>query len=123
MCCGVVIILIPPFQNMFFITKLEHKVHVPPEAFHKQLGTIVRYQLCKEVEGTVDEDYGYIVSVDTSNEGIEVGPGVLLDTGVASFAVTYSAIVLRPMKNEIVDTIVSSVLTMGIICKMGPVEV
>eukprot|EP01063_Lacrimia_lanifica_P035320 TRINITY_DN6702_c0_g10_i1.p2 TRINITY_DN6702_c0_g10~~TRINITY_DN6702_c0_g10_i1.p2 ORF type:complete len:176 (+),score=62.69 TRINITY_DN6702_c0_g10_i1:81-608(+) len=108
---------------MFFTVTLNHNVHVDPINFHNEINTIVRYQLCKEVEGTIDEEHGYIVAVDTSEQGMQVGPGVLLDTGPASFHVKYRALVLRPFEDESIDALISKVTQMGVFANVGPLEV
>eukprot|EP01064_Diplonema_japonicum_P029060 TRINITY_DN4610_c1_g1_i1.p1 TRINITY_DN4610_c1_g1~~TRINITY_DN4610_c1_g1_i1.p1 ORF type:complete len:178 (+),score=23.24 TRINITY_DN4610_c1_g1_i1:85-618(+) len=109
---------------MFFKTTLAKHIHVNPTNFHEELPMIVQHQLCKEVEGSIDEEHGYVVAVDTSSkDGIQIGPGVLLDSGPCSFHVKYTAIVLRPFVDEVVDTVVIKVLKIGLICELGPLEV
>ncbi|KAJ9452573.1 DNA-directed RNA polymerase II subunit rpb7 [Diplonema papillatum] len=108
---------------MFFRTRLTHYVHVDPCHFHEELTKIVMYQLCKEVEGTIDEEHGFIVAVDTSEGAIDIGPGILLDVGPSSFRVNYWAIVLRPFKDEVVTAIVTKVASIGLFCSLGPLEI
>ena len=79
----------------------------------------MKYQLCKLVEGSIDEDHGFIVCVDTSTP-MQIGPGVLMDTGVSSFKVMYTAVVVRPYEGEIVDAVVEQVRDIGLIAVMGP---
>eukprot|EP01061_Rhynchopus_euleeides_P010446 TRINITY_DN19910_c0_g2_i1.p1 TRINITY_DN19910_c0_g2~~TRINITY_DN19910_c0_g2_i1.p1 ORF type:complete len:181 (+),score=64.92 TRINITY_DN19910_c0_g2_i1:124-666(+) len=108
---------------MFFRVRLMHHVHVDPMHFHEELAKVVKYQLCKDVEGTIDEDYGFIVAVDTSGRpgtDLQVGPGVLMDTGVSSFKVYYTAIVIRPFEGEVIDAVVEQVRDIGLIALIGP---
>ena len=113
---------------MYFSVRLTQQVHVDPTHFHEELLKIVRYQLCKEVEGTIDEDHGMIIAVHTSSDegdenAIVIGPGVLMDTGPASFKVHYTAIVLRPFEGEVVDVVVTKVTDIGLFGSLGPIEV
>lgn len=64
--------------------------------------------------------HGYIVSVI---DIIEIGQGQILPSrGETLFSVKYIALVFRPMKNEVVDAIVSTVtevcidIQTGILC-------
>jgi DNA-directed RNA polymerase II subunit RPB7 len=60
-----------------------------------------------QVEGSCDGDYGYVVAV---LQIIKKGKGRLKDTtGFASYDVTYSCLVLRPFRGEVMDTLVTSV--------------
>ncbi len=44
-------------------------------------------------------------------------------TGHAVFKVSYTAILFRPFKNEVVDAVVSTVNKMGIFADVGPLQV
>jgi DNA-directed RNA polymerase subunit E'/Rpb7 len=64
-------------------------------------------QLYRQVEGTCSGRHGYIVAI-ISVDGI--GSGMVHDSyGFVSFDVKYTAIVLKPFKNEVFDAMVESV--------------
>eukprot|EP01103_Thecamoeba_quadrilineata_P010111 TRINITY_DN2098_c0_g1_i1.p1 TRINITY_DN2098_c0_g1~~TRINITY_DN2098_c0_g1_i1.p1 ORF type:complete len:118 (-),score=20.35 TRINITY_DN2098_c0_g1_i1:133-486(-) len=44
-------------------------------------------------------------------------------TGFVSFPVTYTAIVFRPFKGEVVDAVVTQVNKMGFFAEVGPLQV
>lgn len=62
---------------------------------------------CLQVEGTCDGDHGYVVAV------LQItgkSRGMLKDTtGFASYTVTYTCMVLRPFRGEVMDVLVTSV--------------
>lgn len=60
-----------------------------------------------QVEGTCDGDYGYVVAVlQITNKS----RGLLKDTtGFASYTVTYTCMVLRPFRGEVMDVLVTTV--------------
>lgn len=63
--------------------------------------------LCVQVEGQCDGEYGYIVAVVAITDKSQ---GLLKDTtGYASYNVTYTCIVLRPFKGEVMDVVVTNV--------------
>lgn len=60
-----------------------------------------------KVEGTCDGDYGYVVAVlQITNKS----RGFLKETtGFAAYTVTYTCMVLRPFRGEVLDVLVTSV--------------
>ncbi len=72
-------------------------------------------RLTEEVEGTCAGRFGYIISVEGH---IEIGQGVLQPTsGLAEFHITYTAIVFKPFKNEVVDGIVTTVNKVSVLAE------
>ena len=62
---------------------------------------------CIQVEGRCDGEYGYIVSVVQITEKSQ---GMLeKTTGHAAYTVTYTCLVLRPFRGEVMDVLVTSV--------------
>ena len=60
-----------------------------------------------QVEGTCDGDYGYVVAVLQITDRSR---GMLKDTtGFACYNVTYTCMVLRPFRGEVMDVMVTSV--------------
>ena len=63
---------------------------------------------------------GYVLMI---TEVGKVGLGKISDEdGSALYRIEYQALVFRPFKSEIVDTIVTSVSSRGITCAVGPFE-
>ncbi|TPX60580.1 hypothetical protein PhCBS80983_g01668 [Powellomyces hirtus] len=75
-------------------------------------------KLYEEVEGHIDGQYGYIISVLNI---VEVGSGVLQPmTGLAEFNVVYQALVMKVFKNMVVDGVVTVVNPLGFWAEIGP---
>ena len=82
---------------------------------------ILRVQLYRQVEGTCSGRHGYIVSIVSMED---VGAGRVHDSyGYVSFDVRYTAIVMKPFKNEVMDAVVDSVNKMGFFANVGPLQV
>ncbi|EGD72543.1 hypothetical protein PTSG_00566 [Salpingoeca rosetta] len=106
---------------MFFKLTLEHDVLLPPRFLGPQLAESIRRKLYEDVESKCIGKHGYIVSVI---EIVKIGEGeILVARGETLFPVTYRALVFRPVKNEVVDAIVSTVTKMGIFAEVGPLRV
>ena len=62
---------------------------------------------CTQVEGRCDGEYGYIISVvqiTNKSQGL-----LKATTGFAAYTVTYTCLVLRPFRGEVMDVLVTSV--------------
>ncbi|KAL7423367.1 DNA-directed RNA polymerase II subunit [Cryptotrichosporon argae] len=106
---------------MFFLRQLSHTILLHPSYFGAQLEEFLRTKLYEDVEGTCSSKYGYIISVVTITD---IGEGKILpSTGQASFKCTYTAIVMKPFKGEVIDGKVSSVNKMGFFAMVGPLQV
>lgn len=96
-------------------------VLLEPKYLDNQVRHHLRLQLYRQVEGTCNGRYGYIVaivSIDSVADG-EVQEG----TGVVRFLIKYTAIVLKPYKNETVDATISTVNKMGFFASVGPLQI
>ncbi|KAJ3148623.1 DNA-directed RNA polymerase II subunit [Geranomyces michiganensis] len=97
---------------------LHRTIRLPPQYFGPSLRTAVLRKLYEEVEGRIDGQYGYIISVLNI---VEVGSGVLQPmTGLAEFNVVYQALVMKVFKNMVVDVVVTVVNTLGFWADLGP---
>ena len=78
-----------------------------PNTFGPELRTTIKQNLYSEVHGTCSGQNGYVVAI---TRVIKIGTGKIQeDTGFAVFPVTFSAIVFRPFKNEILETLVTGI--------------
>jgi DNA-directed RNA polymerase II subunit RPB7 len=81
----------------------------------------LRLQLYRQVEGTCNGRYGYIVAIVAVDH---IDSGVVQDSfGSVAFAVRYTAVVLKPYKNETVDAVVATVNKMGFFANVGTLQV
>lgn len=91
-----------------------------PSTFGPDLHDKVKEKLRDEVEGTVDGQYGFIITI-TSIDPIPLGQ--IDENGFAKFALSYKAIVFRPVVNEVIDAVVTKVDKMGLFCNAGPLNI
>jgi len=106
---------------MFFLRQLTHTILLHPSYFGAQLEEYVRKKLYEDVEGTCSGKHGYIISVV---QVVSIGEGKILpSTGQARFKCTYTAVVMKPFKGEVVDGKVANVNKMGFFAMVGPLQV
>lgn len=105
---------------MFFLGELTQAIHLPPAEFTSEFSTTIEQKLYKMVEGTCSTDNGFIIAV---TQIIEIGGGRIAHTGYAIFNVKYTALLLNPVKNEILDAFVIKVSDLGIFCEVGPLSI
>ena len=93
-------------------------MQVEPSQYGPTLKEVIKQKLVEVIENTCSERYGFILkvfNVDTErlegrieSTGMQSGRG-----GTATFTVTYSAIVFRPFKGEVLIGHVKSVAQQG----------
>lgn len=84
---------------------LHQTLSVHPSFFDPRLPAFVEDLLHSKVEGTCSGKLGYIIAVIGVKD---IGKGKVIEGG-AEFKVSYSAIVYRPFRGEVVDGVVASV--------------
>lgn len=77
-----------------------------PRLFSKNIRDAIEQELRAKVEGKCSGRYGYTVVI---TQVIDHGKGLLLDTGLANFTVSFRCLVFRPFKNEVLSAQVTSV--------------
>ena len=108
---------------MFYVKTLEHEIVLQPIYFGPKIkGTLVRL-LKEEVEGLALANYGFVVNVIAVPEN-EIKSGVIeYDTGDVVFHVKYTALLLRPFLNEVLDATVSQCNPLGFFAFVGPLRI
>ncbi|NXI44286.1 RPB7 polymerase, partial [Galbula dea] len=105
---------------MFYHISLAHEILLHPRYFGPNLLTTVKQKLFTEVEGTCTRKYGFVITVTTINNiragVIQPGRGFIL------YPVKYKAIVFRPFKREVLDTVVTQVNKIGLFNEIGPMS-
>eukprot|EP00605_Chrysophyceae_sp_TOSAG23-4_P001524 GSChrysophyteH1.ASY1.ANO1.1672.1 assembled CDS len=108
---------------MWFVKKQMRKdILLEPMHLGPDLGKHVEQQVTEEVEGKCMGKYGFVIRV----VGIdEIDPGFVdNDTGSVSINILYSCIMLRPFKNEVLDTtIFNAADDSGFFARVGPLEI
>ncbi|KAK9862932.1 hypothetical protein WJX84_009200 [Apatococcus fuscideae] len=106
---------------MFYLLKLIKEVELHPKFFGPNLRETLKNKLTAEVEGTVSGKYGFVAAVPDVEK---YGQGKIREgTGFATFDVTYFCIVMRPLKGEVMDCVVTSVNKVGFFAEAGPVQI
>lgn len=101
---------------------MEKRMHVHPRFFSANLKDTLKDRLMLEVEGTSAGNKGFILSVMQVDEPIP--PGLLDEvTGNAIFPLRYTALVFRPYKGEVLDAIVTRVMSPGLYAEAGPMTI
>lgn len=73
------------------------------------------------MEGTCSGRHGYVIAIVSVDR---IGSGMVLDSGGSvTFNVEYTAIVLHPFKNEVLDAVVDNVNKMGFFANVGPLQI
>jgi DNA-directed RNA polymerase II subunit RPB7 len=105
---------------MFFILNLKKNLLVTPEYLGKKLSAQLLNLLKRAVEGSFNSRYGYLVKVLTVDK---YGEGKVQDgSGDVLFPLSYKALVFMPYKNEVLDALVTNVLTEGFMAAVGPMN-
>src|SRR5690349_5358323 len=100
---------------MFFFLTLKKILLMHPSTFGRRLQENLKEHLKAQVEGTVDQRYGYIIRVTGLADENPVGE--VQEGGFVKFNLSYKAIVFRPFRNEVLDAIVTSIDSLGINCQ------
>ncbi|KAL3924620.1 MAG: hypothetical protein SGILL_000934 [Bacillariaceae sp.] len=94
-----------------------------PVLFGPKLKTTIVNRLKEEVEGLALAEYGYVVNVIEVPEH-KIKSGIIeYDTGNVVFSVEYTALMLRPFTNEVLDAVVSQCNALGFFAYVGPLRV
>lgn len=106
----------------FFVVSMSRNVDIHPRFFGAKLHEMLTQRLILEVEGTFAGRYGFVIAVLHVNKPI---PTAELDdtTGHAVFPLRYKAIVFRPFKGEVLDSVVTRLLPYGFFAESGPLNV
>eukprot|EP00630_Chrysocystis_fragilis_P007190 CAMPEP_0197390124 /NCGR_PEP_ID=MMETSP1165-20131217/2194_1 /TAXON_ID=284809 /ORGANISM="Chrysocystis fragilis, Strain CCMP3189" /LENGTH=169 /DNA_ID=CAMNT_0042915589 /DNA_START=64 /DNA_END=573 /DNA_ORIENTATION=+ len=98
-------------------------MYLAPQYFGPRMRSYIKDEIVKSVEGTCLGREGYVIAVmELKNDDIDTGV-VEYDTGMVSVNARYSAILLRPFKNEVVDAVVTQVNEIGFFSEAGPLAI
>ena len=109
---------------MFYVKSYTREILLFPCHLGPKMFDYVLAQLLEEVEGKCLGKQGFVIRVLNLDKNC-ITPGLVdNDTGAVNVLVRYSAIMLRPFQNEIVDTIVFNAADdSGFFARMGPLEI
>jgi DNA-directed RNA polymerase II subunit RPB7 len=109
---------------MFFIKELRRDVLLEPKYLGSQLKEHLKKKLTAELEGQCLGKHGYVISVlDIKDDNIMPG-AIDNDTGAVNISVHYKVILLRPFRNEVLDTVVTVASDAnGFFANVGPLQI
>ena len=109
---------------MFFVKKLKRDILLQPVHLGPKMKQKCELQLRDEVEGKCLGKHGYVIQI-LALDDFSIQPGKIdNDFGSVHMIVTYQAIMLRPFKNEVLDTIVFNAADdNGFFARIGPLEI
>jgi DNA-directed RNA polymerase II subunit RPB7 len=109
---------------MFFIKRLRREILMEPQFLGSKLREHVKHRVMLELEGQCLGKHGYVISIlDVKDE--DINPGLIdNDTGAVNITVFYSVVLLRPFRNQVLDTVVTLASDEnGFFTKVGPLMI
>jgi DNA-directed RNA polymerase II subunit RPB7 len=108
---------------MFYVKTLEHEIVLEPLYFGQKVKSTLVRLLKEEVEGLALANYGFVVNVINVPED-QIRFGIIeYDTANVTCYVKYTALLLRPFMNEVVDATVSQCNNLGFFAFVGPLRI
>ena len=105
---------------MYYKTKIEDTVRIPPYKFEKPLKEVAIETLNETYEGRLDKKLGLLICV---NDIIEIGEGrLIMGDGAAYHNVVFEAIFFKPEPHEIFDGEVIDIVDYGAFVRIGPMD-
>mmetsp|Transcript_17886 Transcript_17886/g.26396 ORF Transcript_17886/g.26396 Transcript_17886/m.26396 type:complete len:175 (-) Transcript_17886:183-707(-) len=108
---------------MFFLKKLRRDIQLEPIHFGPNLKEHVKDRVRRELLGSSLGKHGYVIEIiEIADEDIIFG---LLDndSGAVNVTAWYSAILLRPFPNEVLDAVVVNATESGFFASVGPLVI
>ncbi len=105
---------------MYYKTKVQDYVRVPPSSFGDEQKLAIIKELKKKYSGYISPELGFVIDVSGVEE---VGQGLILaGDGSTHYQVTFSMITFKPEMQEIVYGKITNVADFGAFINIGPVE-
>ena len=104
---------------MFFVRVFTHAISLGPQYIGGNMHELVKKHLVENVESTCTP-YGFVISV---LQIFHISEGFILLNGCVRFHVRYEALVLNPIKGEVLEATIISSNKMGFFAAVGPLSV
>ncbi|KAF7684746.1 DNA-directed RNA polymerase II subunit rpb7 [Astathelohania contejeani] len=105
---------------MFFIGNLRYSILLDPSTFGPNIEDHLRETLVDDMEGTCSGEYGYIIAVLGLTH---ISEAEIQECGRALIKINYKALLLKPLKGEVLDASVVEMNKMGIFASIGPMTI
>ena len=105
---------------MYARIKIKDTVRVAPTRLDEDIESVIMDLLWEQFEGKLDREYGMIIGIE---EIEDVGEGKIIEgDGAIYFEVTFTAIVFKPMMQEVIEGEVVEVVEFGAFVSIGPLD-
>ena len=105
---------------MYYKTKIEDTVRIPPYKFENPLKEVAIETLNETYEGRLDKKLGLLICV---NDIIEIGEGkLIMGDGASYHNVVFNSIFFKPEQQEIIDGEVIEIAEFGAFVRIGPMD-
>ena len=105
---------------MYYKTKIEDTVRIPPYRFDEPLNKVAIQTLNETYEGRLDKKLGLFICV---NEIDEIGEGkLIMGDGAAYHNVVFEALFFKPEQYEILEGEVIEIVDFGAFVRIGPMD-
>ena len=105
---------------MYYKTKIEDTVRIPPYRFDDPLEEVAIQTLNKKYEGRLDKKLGLLICV---NDIDEISDGrLIMGDGASYHNVVFEAIFFKPEQHEIFDGEVIDIVDYGAFVRIGPMD-
>lgn len=104
---------------MFFLKSFSHTIYISPQTISSNVEGLVKQHLMENVEGKPTA-FGFTICVLKTKS---ISEGYIMLNGFIKFRVEYDALVLNPIKNEVVEAMVVSANKMGYFASVGPLSI
>ncbi|MBV1729361.1 MAG: DNA-directed RNA polymerase [Methanobacterium sp.] len=105
---------------MYYLSKIEDTVRIPPHRFDEPLEEVAIETLNESYVGKIDKKLGLMVSVKDIED---LGTGrVIMGDGAAYHDLKFNAIFFKPELHEIIEGEVIEIAEFGAFVRMGPMD-
>lgn len=105
---------------MYYMTKIEDTVRIPPYRFEDPLEEVAIQTLNDTYNGRLDKKLGLLICV---NEIEEIGEGrLIMGDGASYHNVVFNAIFFKPEQQEVIDGEVIEIAEFGAFVRIGPMD-
>lgn len=105
---------------MYYMTKIEDTVRIPPYRFDDPLEEVALQTLNDTYDGRLDKNLGLLICV---NEIEEIGEGkLIMGDGASYHKVVFNAVFFKPEQQEVIDGEVIEISEFGAFVRIGPMD-
>ncbi len=105
---------------MYARIKIRDTVRVVPTRLNEDIESVIMDLLWEQFEGKLDREYGMIIGIEDIED---IGEGKIIEgDGAVYFDVTFTAIVFKPLMQEIVEGEVVEIVEFGAFVSIGPLD-